>query len=123
MDAEKTFTEVVNHSETTQEHELVVDGSNLKEKKVLDHLVRDNEEGPYQTKLVHTRWIDDDYYKVEEVSQEGEVKERRVSTSLEGDDKVEAFQQEWEAKWRPAMDEEVVAKAQAEASQADDNQE
>ena len=75
MDAEKTFTEVVNHSETTQEHELVVDGSNLKEKKVLDHLVRDNEEGPYQTKLVHTRWIDDDYYKVEEVEQTEESNE------------------------------------------------
>ena len=110
MDPQKTA--AVNHSQTIQEHELVVDGTELKESRVVDHLRREGEEEPYQTTTVHVRWIDGSYYKVEEVTN------RRVSTSLDDDDQVEAFQQEWADKWMPAMEEELVDQAQqAEASQ------
>ena len=101
-------TAVLDHSETIEDHELEVDGKKLREKKVLNHAMREGEEHPYQTTLVHTRWIGDDYYKVEEVTEGGKVTGRNVDTSLK-EDKVEAFQQEWEAKWRPAIGEEVEA--------------
>merc|ERR1711936_13965 len=104
MDSEKIVA-VLKRSETTQDHEMMVDDTKLKETKVLDHLIREGEEDPYQTTLVHTRWIDDQFYKVEEVTEGGKVTGQNVSTSL-NDDQVEAFQQEWESKWKPVMDEE-----------------
>ena len=102
---------VLNRSETTQDHELMVDDTKMRETKVLDHLIREGEENPYQTTLVHTRWIGDDYYKVEEITEGGKVTGRNVDTSLK-EDRVEAFQQEWEAKWKPGLGEEVEAQSQ-----------
>merc|ERR1711990_151000 len=102
---------VLNQSETTQDHEMMVDDTKLKETKVLDHLIREGEEDPYQTTLVHTRWINDNFYKVEDVTEDGKVTGQNISTSL-NDDQVEAFHQEWESKWKPVMDGEQQYKNQ-----------
>jgi len=98
---------VVNHSSTTQEHELEIDGFKLKETRILDHLQREGEEEPYQTTLVHTRVINDNYYSVVEVTENGKVTRHDVNTSL-SDDQIEGFDREWEEKWKPGMDEEEV---------------
>ena len=60
---------ILNQSETTQDHEMTVDGTKLRETKVLDNFTREGEADPYQTTLVHTRWINDQFYKVEEVTE------------------------------------------------------
>ena len=38
--------------------------------------------------------------------------ERNVTTSMTTEEEVAAFMEEWDAKWKPSVDESVVAKAQ-----------
>ena len=38
--------------------------------------------------------------------------ERTVKTSMTADEEVAAFMEEWDSKWKPSVDESVVAKAQ-----------
>ena len=57
----------------TQEHEIDVDGLKLRERKETIHFSRKGESTPYRITLVNTKWIDHEYYKVEEVTEGQDV--------------------------------------------------
>merc|ERR1711936_145283 len=105
-------TEVIeNHKVVNQEHELEIDGKHFRETKEMRTFTEEGKEEPYQTIQIHTRWISDSYYQVKEVMEVEDVKDHEVVTSL-ADEDIEAFQREWNEKWNPSMDEDVVANAQ-----------
>ena len=117
MELNKTGAEL-RQSQTTQEHEINVEGTKLREKRVLiNFFAEGQQDDPHRVSLVHTRWIGEDHYEVQEVTEGAKVVYRQVYTSL-NDDQVEPFLQEWRAKWKPTLDEEAVAQTQAEADQA-----
>jgi len=100
------------HTVTFQDHEIIVDGTTLKEQKEEATFLVEGEEEPYKTNVKHTRYIGDNYYQVYEVlDKDKEVTEHKVTSSLK-DGEVAAFQQEWDEKWHPAVNEDILAKAQ-----------
>ena len=99
------------HTVTFQDHELVVNGTVLRERKEVATFLFEGEANPYRTTLTHTRSIEDNQYQVFEVMEGQEVTEHIVTTTLK-DGEVEAFHQEWKEKWNPAVNEDSVAKAQ-----------
>ena len=105
-------TEVIeSHKVVFQEHEFEVEGQVLKETKEIRTYTVDGAEESYRTCLVHTRWIGDAHYRVKEVTEGQEVVGHEVETSLAEED-IPSFQREWEEKWKPAVDEGMVARAQ-----------
>jgi len=96
-----------------QEHEIEVDGKKLKETKEMRTFTVEGADEPYQTTQIHTHWINDSYYKVQEVMEGQDVKDHEVVTSV-ADEDMGDFQKEWDEKWNPSVDEDMLAKAQQE---------
>ena len=103
--------EKIKERSVIQEHSLEVDGTMLTEKKVVTTRYREGSDTPFRTEKVHTRWIRDRAYSVIEVEVNNDAAELTVTTSMPGEE-VAAFMEEWDAKWKPSVDESVVAKAQ-----------
>jgi len=99
------------HTVSFQNHVLMVNGTMLKERKEVATFWVEGEDEPYRTTVTHNRSIGDNYYQVFEVLEGKEVTDHQVTTSLK-DEEVETFQQEWNEKWNPAVNEDVVSKAQ-----------
>ena len=104
--------EKIEERSVIQEHSLEVDGTMLNEKKVLTTCCREGSDTPLRTEKVHTRMIGDRVYSVIEVEENNDAAaERTVETSMTTEE-VAAFMEEWDAKWKPSVDESEVAKAQ-----------
>jgi len=100
------------HTVIFQDHELIVDGTTLRERKEEATFLVEGEDTPYRTNETHTRYIGENHYQVYKVLDESKnVIEHEITTSLR-DDEVAVFQQEWNEKWNPAVNESIVAKAQ-----------
>ena len=94
-----------------QEHSLEVDGTKLTEKKVVTTRCQEGSDTPFRTEKVHTRSIRDRVYSVIEVEENNDAAELTVTTSMT-EEEVAAFMEEWDAKWKPSVNESVVAKDQ-----------
>ena len=104
--------EKIDERSVIQEHILDVDGTVLNEKKVLTTCCREGSDAPLRTEKVHTRSIGDRVYSVIEVEENNDAAAERTATTSMSTEDVAAFMEEWDAKWKPSVDESVVAKAQ-----------
>ena len=96
----------------TQDHSLEVDGILLREKKVVTTYCYEASEKPWRTEKCHARSIGDRVYTVTEIKNgQDDEPVRRVTTSMT-EDQVASFQEEWDLKWKPMVNEDVVAQAQ-----------
>ena len=96
----------------TQDHSLEVDGTLLREKKVVTTYCYEGSEKPWMTEKCHTRSIGGRVYTVTEIENDKDDEPmRRVATSMT-EDQVASFQEEWDLKWKPVVNEDTVAQAQ-----------
>ena len=98
--------EVVENTEVTvQEHTIVVDGSELSERKELEFVVDGNSEG--QSTIKHTRRIDGQQYTVIEKRENGQFKSTETITMMTPDE-LTAFKEKWRIMWHPEMTEDEI---------------
>ena len=83
------------------EHDLVLDGVNLRESKELNHVI-DDESGQSKEILVHSRSIGDKKYVVKQVKIGDEIVEEDIDTNIDDAD-LEDFNQDWIDKWQPSI--------------------
>ena len=96
----------------TQDHSLEVDGTLLREKKVVTTYCYEGSKKPWMTEKCHTRSIGGRVYTVTEFENDQDDEPvRRVATSMT-EDQVASFQEEWDLKWKPVVNEDTVAQAQ-----------
>jgi len=101
MSAEKQYNVVVDKNVVVEEHELMVGDNKLKETREVSIF------GDVVT-LKHVRWINDDRYEVYESRNGQEVTAVQIDTSMEGNDEIEAFKQQWELMWQPTISQEEI---------------
>ena len=89
------------HRNVNMEHELVVDGVNLRESKELIQVV-DDESGQPKQSLIHSRSIGDNKYVVKQVKVAEEIIEETVDTNM-NDTEIEKFNQDWIDQWQPSI--------------------
>ena len=88
-----------NHGIVTMQHEMMVDGHHLVNKK--QKMVTNPTEGPKTTLMIHIRTIDDCSYIVKETHTEGTAEpERHVETDMT-EDQVKEFEEQWTTLWHP----------------------
>ena len=90
-----------NYRNVRMEHELVVDGVNLRECKELIQVV-DDESGQPKQILIHSRSIGDNKYVVKQVKVAEEIIEETVDTNM-NDTELEKFNQDWIDQWQPSI--------------------
>lgn len=103
-----TTTTIENHKVVVMEHDLVVDGTSLSERKQLTDVQTEDGSAPPRSIMVHTRKIGDRSLEVKEVRVDGEVKETTISTEMSNKE-VKKFQKEWQEKWCPTITDEQIA--------------
>ena len=96
---------VENTKVTVQEHTIVVDGSELSERKELEFVVDGNSEG--QSTIKHTRKIDGQQYTVIEKRENGQFKSTETITMMTPDE-LTAFKEKWRIMWHPEMTEDEI---------------
>ena len=96
---------VENTKVTVQEHTIVVDGSELSERKELEFVVDGNSEG--QSTIKHTRKIDGQQYTVIEKRKNGQFKSTETITMMTPDE-LTAFKEKWRIMWHPEMTEDEI---------------
>jgi len=106
-----TTTSTENHKIVVMEHELVVQGVQLTERKQMTHVTSDDPSVPPKNILVHTRSIGDRSYEVKEVKLDGEVTETTVNTTLTNG-QIQQFQADWLDMWCPTITDEQIANNQ-----------
>ena len=89
------------HRSVLLDHEMIVDGVVFRERKELN-LVDGDEENEDKSILVHTRFIADKKYEVQQVSVKDDIVEETINTDL-NEEEVALFKEEWEEKWRPSI--------------------
>ena len=85
------------HRSVLLDHEMVVDGVVLRERKELNN-VADDEGNQQKSVLIHTRFIGDKKYEVQLVAVGNDVVRVNVDTNLPDED-ISKFNEEWEEKW------------------------
>ena len=111
-----TTTTTENHKIVVMEHELVVDGVSLSERKQLTTVTSDDPCVSPKSILVHTRTIGDRSYEVREVKVDGVTTDTAINTTL-SDKEVQQFQADWLDLWCPTISDEQIANNQAAESQ------
>merc|ERR1711973_374772 len=102
------------------EHEMVVSGIVLKEKKELTTItVADNSE---KSVLNHTRTIGDRVYQVKKVTQNGVDVDTTVNTEMT-EAETQQFEQDWYRMWQPTIPEDQTSKDMINSSFKDEAQE
>ena len=91
------------HRSVSLDHEMMVDGKKLLQRKEL--FTQMNAEGESETLIVHTRAIDDKIYTVKETIKDGETLNETVETEMSAEE-VEIFKENWERMWNPSIQEE-----------------
>ena len=81
------------HRSVLLDHEMVVDGVVLRERKEFNY-VDDDEGNQEKFVLIHTRIIGDKKYEVQQVI---------VGDDIVGENVVTKFKEEWEEKWKPSI--------------------
>ena len=81
------------HRSVLLDHEMVVDGVVLRERKELNY-VADDEGNQEKYVLIHTRFIGDKKYEVQQVV---------VGDDIVGENVIGKFKEEWEEKWKPSI--------------------
>jgi len=81
------------------DHEIIVDGELLRERKELTVIA---EEGKEKKVLHHVRSIGDREYVVKQITIEGKIVDETVDTSMNEEETVQ-FRTDWEAKWHPSI--------------------
>ena len=89
------------HRSVLLDHEMVVDGVILRERKELNN-VTDDESNQVKSFLIHTRFIGDKKYEVQQVAADDDIVEEIVETDL-SDEEIGKFKEEWEEKWKPSI--------------------
>ena len=89
------------HRSVLLDHEMVVDGVVLRERKELNN-VADDEGNQQKSVLIHTRFIGDKKYEVQQVAVGDDIVEENVVTDLSDED-IGKFKEEWEEKWKPSI--------------------
>ena len=89
------------HRSVLLDHEMVVDGVVLRERKELNN-VADDEGNQQKSVLIHTRFIGDKKYEVQQVAVGDDIVEENVATDLSDED-IGKFKEEWEEKWKPSI--------------------
>ena len=92
----------IDKKDVITDHEMVVDGVTLRDKRELITEHRDNLK---VSTLIHTRWIGGDVLQVISVSQNGVVVDTTVKSEL-SEQEVDVFEQTWRTKWNPQLSEE-----------------
>ena len=91
---------IVHHS-IVSEHELMVAGIVLREKKEM--IKTSNDSDGVKTDLVHIRYIgDEDYLKVTQSFKNGELEDEKIDSNLSDED-IENFKKQWENEWHPTL--------------------
>ena len=85
------------HRSVLLDHEMVVDGVVLRERKELNK-VADDEGNQQKSVLIHTRFIGDKKYEVQLVAVGNDVVRVNVVTNL-ADEDISKFNEEWGEKW------------------------
>ena len=88
---------IVHHS-IVSEHELMVAGIVLREKKEMIK-TSDDSDG-VKTDLVHVRYIGEDYLKVTQSLKNGELEDEKIDSNLSDED-IENFKKQWGNEWHP----------------------
>ena len=101
MEQENQIVENQLHRSVLLDHEMVVDGVVLRERKELNNIT-DEEGNQEKSVLIHTRYIGDKKYLVQQVAVEGDIVEETIETNLP-DEEIEKFKEEWEEKWKPSL--------------------
>ena len=101
MEQENQIVENQLHRSVLLDHEMVVDGVVLRERKELNNIT-DEEGNQEKSVLIHTRYIGDKKYEVQQVASEGDIVEETVETDLP-DEEIGKFKEEWEEKWKPSL--------------------
>ena len=98
---EIAFPIVIVHHSIVSEHELMVAGIVLREKKEMIK-TSDDSDG-VKTDLVHIRYIgDEDYLKVTQSFKNGELEDEKIDSNLSDED-IENFKKQWENEWHPTL--------------------
>ena len=82
------------HRSVLLDHEMVVDGVILRERKELNN-VTDDESNQVKSIPIHTRFIGDKKYEVQQVAADDDIVEEIVETDL-SDEEIGKFKEEWE---------------------------
>ena len=101
MEQENQIVENQLHRSVLLDHEMVVDGVVLRERKELNNIT-DDEGNQEKSVLIHTRIIGDKKYEVQKVEVEGDIVEETIETNLP-DEEIGKFKEEWEEKWKPSL--------------------
>lgn len=88
------------HRSIMMDHEMVVDGVVLRERKELVNAK--DEKGLATSTLVHSRAIGDRRYVVKQSALDDNVENEIIETDMTND-QVEEFKKEWELKWNPSI--------------------
>ena len=88
-----------------------VDGTLLTQTIVVTTYCREGSDTPSRTEIVDTRQIGERVYTHVVVEDSFDLVLQDAKTSMT-DEEVAAFMEEWDAKWKPSVDESEVAKAQ-----------
>ena len=92
------------HRSIMMDHEMVVDGVVLRERKELVNAK--DEKGLATSTLVHSRAIGDRRYVVKQSALDDNVENEIIETDMTND-QVEEFKKEWELKWNPSIGKEI----------------
>lgn len=101
MDQENQIVENRLHRSVLLDHEMVVDGVVFRERKELNNIT-DYDGNQEKSILIHTRYIGDKKYEIQQVVVEGNIVEETAETDLL-DEEVGKFKDEWEEKWKPSI--------------------
>ena len=91
------------HRSILLDHQMIVDGVLMRERKDLTKTLND-ETGVEESHLTHTRVIGEKSYTSKQSISDGEKEEEIVETDM-NDSELENFKNEWEEKWNPTIQE------------------
>lgn len=92
------------HRSVLLDHEMVVDGVVLRERKELTNVK--NADGLPESHLDHMRKIGDRSYVVRQISIDGIIQDEVIETTMAAEE-IDAFKIEWEEKWHPSIGEQA----------------
>ena len=89
------------HRSVLLDHQMIVDGVLMQEKKYLTRTLND-ETGLEESHLIHTRVIGERSYTAKQSITDGEEEEEMIETDMD-DSELENFKNEWVEKWKPSI--------------------
>ena len=92
---------MANHRSVLLDHNMIVDGVAMQDKKVLTITLND-ETGVEESYLTHTRIIGERSYTSKRSITDGEENEELIESNMD-ESELENFKNEWEEKWNPSI--------------------